>query len=653
MSMDKEMRIKQLEEDLRQAREKIDELETSNTKFEAKNSRSLSNNLFDLKESIIDNIHHPLVILNENLQVVFANKDFCKTFKVSSEEIQNRLIYKLEVAQWDIPQLKNVLETILPSSSKMNNFEMKVEGSGGKEKHLLLNASEVQLSGTESNFILLSIEDITKRKIAQNNLKKSQQQFRDLFYSTSSLIAIFHGPDHVVDMANDAIIKVWGKGPEVFGKPIVEILPEIKEQGLMELLDRVYTTGEPFHAIEKPVILNVDGVQEKRYFDIVYQAQRDSEGNIIGVANISSDVTKQALLNEQIKKSESDFRELVNFMPHKISIAEPDAHVIFYNQSWLDYAGLTLKEFLKRPWMEIIHPEDKQRVSREVGEHFSSGEPLETEIRLLDKNGNYLWHLCRTSPLKDAEGKIYSWLTSSTEIQKLKDDEKRKEGFLKLVSHELKTPVTSIKGYIQLLQSILPEEVETDAKNIPVKPYLHRIESQIERLIRLISEMLDLSRIEQNELILEYSDFQLNEQIETVVQDLSFSHREMQIDINHEEQISINADKERIGQVISNLITNAVKYSPDTKKVSVRVFKTEDNQAAVSVKDYGIGIALQEQQQIFKRFYRVSGNKDDTYEGFGIGLYLSNEIIEKHQGKILVKSEPGEGSEFTFLLPLN
>ncbi len=652
MSMDKEMRIKQLEEDLQRAREKIDELETANIKFEAKTNRSLSNNIFDLKESVIDNIHHPLVILDDKLKVVFANKYFLKTFKISSEEVQDTLIYEVKAAQWDIPQLKTVLETILPSNSRMTNFEMQVEGNGGTEKHLLLNASEIQLSGTDSNFILLSIENITKRKIAQNNLKKSQQQFRDLFYSTTSLIAIFHGPDHVVDMANDAIVKVWGKGKEVIGKPIVEILPEIEDQGLVDLLNRVYSTGEPFHAVEKPIAFNIDGVIEERYFDILYQPQRDSNGNIIGVANISSDVTKQALLNEQIKKSETDFRQLVNFMPHKISIAGLDSKVKFYNQSWLDYVGLNLKEFLERPWLDIIHPEDKERISKEVAQHLSNGESLETEIRLLNKKGDYLWHLCRSNPLKDVDGKIYSWLTSSTEIQKLKDDEKRKESFLKLVSHELKTPVTSIKGYIQLLQSILPENVETDSKNIPVKPYLHRIESQIERLIRLISEMLDLSRIEQNELILELSDFQLNEQIETVVEDLSFSYREMQIDINHMDQISVNADRERIGQVITNLITNAVKYSPDAKKVSIRIFKTDENQAAVSVKDYGIGIALQEQQQIFKRFYRVSGNKDETYEGFGIGLYLSNEIIEKHQGKIVVKSEPGKGSEFTFILPL-
>ncbi|WP_405198687.1 hypothetical protein [Christiangramia sp. LLG6405-1] len=121
MSMDKEMRIKQLEEDLQRANEKIDELETANIKFEAKTNRSLSNNIFDLKESVIDNIHHPLVILDDKLKVVFANKYFLKTFKISSEEVQDTLIYEVKAAQWNIPQLKTVLETILPSNSKMTN----------------------------------------------------------------------------------------------------------------------------------------------------------------------------------------------------------------------------------------------------------------------------------------------------------------------------------------------------------------------------------------------------------------------------------------------------------------------------------------------------------------------------------------------------
>lgn len=651
--MNQNKRIEQLEEDLRLARERIRHLENTNFANEINAISSLSNNLPDLKESVIDNLHHPIVILDKNLQVVFANKIFLKTFDTTSEVVYNKFIYSLDISQWNTPQLKNVLETILSSKCKMSNFEIDLENHISEKSHLLLNASEIRLSGTDDCYILLSIEDITKRKIAQDNLEKSQQQFHDLFYSTNSLIAIFYGPDHIVNMANEAIIQAWGKGDDVLGKPLVEIIPEIKEQGLIDILDHVYTTGEVYSAVEMPVKLNFNGVLETRYFDFTYQPQRNEKGDIIGVADIANDVTNQALLNETIKKNEAQFRELVNLVPNKINLASDDGDSFYYNRNWLNYTGLKLSELVENGWLSLVPPEEYLRIDKQLSQFKESGEEFEFEARLLNKEKEYKWHLIKSVPVKGNNDSISSWITSCTEIQNMKDEEVHKQGFLKLVSHELKTPVTSIKGYIQLLQSILPEEVETDAKNIPVKPYLHRIESQIERLIRLISEMLDLSRIEQNELILELSDFQLNEQIETVIEDLSFSHREMQIDISHEEKISIKADKERIGQVITNLITNAVKYSPDTKKVSVRVFRTEDNQAAVSVKDYGIGIALQEQQQIFKRFYRVSGNKDETYEGFGIGLYLSNEIIEKHQGRILVKSEPGKGSEFTFKLPLN
>lgn len=650
--MDDNSRIAQLEQDLQQANRKIRELENANSITGVETVRSLSNNLLELKESVIDHLHHPVVILDCDLKVVFANQNFCKTFKTTSEAVIDRLIYELDISQWKIPQLQNVLEMILPSGSKMNNFEMQVDGGNGRVKHLLLNASKIKLSDQNEHCILLSIENITKRKIAQDNLKKSQQQFHDLFHSSESLIAIFLGPDHIVDMANDAIIEVWGKGKDVLGKPLLEVLPEIEEQGLVDLLNHVYETGEAFHASEKHVSLNIDGVQQDRYFDIIYQPQRDGAGNIIGVANISSDVTNQALLNEKIKKNEAQFRELVNLIPNKINIATENGDSFFYNKNWLDYTGLEPKELVNKGWLSLVPPEEYIHLDKELSQFKEQGREFEFEARLLNKENEYRWHLMKSVPVK-GNHTISSWITSCTEIQSMKDEEVHKEGFLKLVSHELKTPVTSIKGYIQLLQTVLPEKIETDSRNIPVKPYLNRIESQIERLIRLISEMLDLSRIEQNELILELSDFELNQQVETVIEDLSFSHCEMQIDIDHEEQIEIRADRERIGQVISNLITNAVKYSPDAKKVSVRIFKTQDNQAAVSVKDYGIGIALKEQRQIFKRFYRVSGNNDDTYEGFGIGLYLSNEIIEKHLGKITVISEPGTGSEFTFLLPLN
>ena len=167
--------------------------------------------------------------------------------------------------------------------------------------------------------------------------------------------------------------KVWGKGNDIIGRPLLKVLPELENQGIMELLDQVYHTGESYHDDELPVELVINGKPEVRYFDFTYQAQRNSKGEIIGVADLANDVTKQAILNKKIKKSERDFRELINFMPHKISLSDVEGNPIFYNQNWLDYVGKSSEAFMNQPILELIHPEEKDKVSNEVDKCLSEG----------------------------------------------------------------------------------------------------------------------------------------------------------------------------------------------------------------------------------------------------------------------------------------
>ncbi|MDX1543598.1 MAG: PAS domain S-box protein [Christiangramia sp.] len=642
--MDKDLRIKELERELRLVKNKLE----TNGRNQSHNFSLPSSpiNPSHLTSSILENIHAPLLLLNNKLEVVFANKAFYENFQVYKDETLGQPLFEIGSSQWDIPELRDVLESILPQKNKLSNFEVFHDFEKIGERWILLNAREIDIPDVSESYILMTLEDITRRKKAESRLIKSEQLFHEMFYSSTSLLAIFKGPEYIIEKANDAIIKVWGKGKDVIGKPLLEVLPELKDQGFQELLDNVFKTGEVFHAHQLPVDLEINGKMETRYFDFTYQPQRNAKGEIIGVADIARDVTEEALLSQQIQKSEKEFRGLVDFMPHKISIADEDGNAIFYNKSWLDYTGMKMDEIVESHWTEIVHPDHTEKVKKELEECLSLGKTLDVELKLKDKNGNYKWHLCKAIALKD-DGIITSWISSSIEIQKLKEEEQRKEDFLKLVSHELKTPVTSIKGYVQLLQTILNNQ---DNK---AKPYLNRIETQIERLIRLISEMLDLSRFEQNELELHKEKFSLNEHVEYIIEDITYTHKDVQIELEHLCECEIMADKDRIGQVIINFITNALKYSPDTKRVLVKVFRKQDDNVAVSVKDFGIGIQEKDIKRIFNRFYRVSAKNEETYAGFGIGLYLSNKIIDRHNGKIFVDSEPGEGSEFTFVLPLN
>ncbi len=499
--------------------------------------------------------------------------------------------------------------------------------------------------------ILNMAMDVTDQRLSRKKIEESERRYQEIIHSSPALIATFEGKDMEIKIANDAILEIWGKGKDVLGKSLFSVMPELAEQGFKEMLQGVYETGKPFRAYEMPITIIRNGQEEEMFFNFVYYPQRDLNGNITGVVDIATEVTPQAILNKKIKESESHFRQMADLMPEKVINTDPEGNVIYFNQHWLNYTGRSSEELKKEDWTLKIHPEDRDNYRVQWEQSLQSGENLDMEIRILSKEGDYKWHLSRAEAVRDDNGKIKLWIGTNTDIQRLKEEEKRKEDFLKMVSHELKTPVTSIKGYVQLLLSLLKTAQDKKVSSLPVQPSLERIDHQITRLTRLISEILDLSRIEENKLELKKEIFSINELVTQTVQDINYTNTQHKIDVVHDHEGTVVGDKDRIGQVLINLITNAIKYSPEKQEVKVIIHKKVKNMVTVSVKDWGIGIAAENHGHIFKRFYRISKEKEDTYSGFGIGLFLANEIIHRHKGDIKVKSKKGEGSEFSFTIP--
>ncbi|MBB6110242.1 PAS domain S-box-containing protein [Mucilaginibacter lappiensis] len=228
------------------------------------------------------------------------------------------------------------------------------------------------------------------------------------------------------------------------------------------------------------------------------------------------------------------------------------------------------------------------------------------------------------------------------EIRKLND---KKEEFIGLASHELKTPVTSLSGYLQILNRSLPD---TDRN----KPFLQKALLQVKKLSELISDLLDVSKIETGQLPLSFSNFNITQIVQETIELIQYSTKTHQIVLQQPEQeIIISADKQRIEQVIVNLLSNAIKYSPYEKLVNVAI-SVVHNEVRVAVQDYGMGILKEHQERIFSRFYRVE-ELASHISGLGIGLYISKEIITRHHGKLWLDSEPEKGSTFFFEIPLN
>lgn len=231
-------------------------------------------------------------------------------------------------------------------------------------------------------------------------------------------------------------------------------------------------------------------------------------------------------------------------------------------------------------------------------------------------------------------------------ITEQKEDEQRKNDFIGMVSHELKTPLTSLTGVLQLADRRLKSNDDTFLAGAMDKANI-----QVKRMSSMINSFLNVSRLESAKLLIDKHQFDLQELIEEIVNDTKLTVSSHTIEFINLNSIMVNADRDKINSVITNLISNAIKYSPEGKLVKVESSVT-GNSVHVSIKDEGIGLSLQDKDKVFDRYFRVENKHTQLISGFGIGLYLSAEIVHHHNGKIWVESESGKGSTFYFSLPI-
>ncbi|MFD2582565.1 sensor histidine kinase [Pedobacter vanadiisoli] len=230
------------------------------------------------------------------------------------------------------------------------------------------------------------------------------------------------------------------------------------------------------------------------------------------------------------------------------------------------------------------------------------------------------------------------------EIEFRKQAEHKKDEFISIASHELKTPLTSVKGYIQLLQRSLNRDDKTMAQN-----HLEKASTQLEKLNELIVDLLDISKIESGKMKFNMKSFCADNMVNNAIEMLQQSNPDFNIRKLGKSDEMIFGDEMRLEQVVINFITNAIKYAPGTNQINVTM-NVKDQKLYLAVKDFGIGISKEQQDKIFDKFYRVEDN-NNRFNGLGIGLYICSEIITRHGGIIGVNSVPGEGSEFYFIIP--
>jgi PAS domain S-box-containing protein len=309
--------------------------------------------------------------------------------------------------------------------------------------------------------------------------------------------------------------------------------------------------------------------------------------------------------------------------------------------------GYNESEMVGESILKLI-PEDLQHEEPVILSRLRNGEKIDHYETIRRTKDGRLIHVSLTiSPICDKGGKVMGVSKIARDITIQKQDEQRKNDFIAMASHELKTPLTSLSALIQMLEKKL------HGSSDPFIPQaLGKANMQAKKMNALINGFLNVSRLESGKLEIWRKSFDLIILINELLEEVRLAFNSHDFSFEHQAPVHIFADRDKIGSVISNLLSNAVKYSPG--KESVKMFcSIQSNEVMVSIQDDGIGIHPKDLKRIFDRYYRSSSDNTRNISGFGVGLYLSAEIIHLHRGRIWVESEKGKGSTFRFTLPLN
>jgi len=282
-------------------------------------------------------------------------------------------------------------------------------------------------------------------------------------------------------------------------------------------------------------------------------------------------------------------------------------------------------------------------------EQLISGEVERNKVqyRNITKDGKIIWSEWFNTVLKDKDGKVKTIMSLVQDITEQKQLEWQKDNFLSIVSHELRTPLTTIKAYGQIAENMLETRGDADTLGI-----IKKMGSQVNKLALLVRNLLDFTRVQKGELIYHEDFFDFNEIVEGVINNMQKTSATHEIKSNIGETATIFGDKNKLSQVINNLISNAIKYSPKAYSIIVGT-ELQKHGIQLCVEDSGIGISIQEQQNVFEQFYRVDRDNQSTFPGMGISLYVGSEIIRRHGGKIWVESSIDKGSTFFIWLPFD
>ena len=653
----------------------------------------------EYSESIINTVREPLIVLDQDLRVVVVSRSFYEFFKVKPQDTVGKLIYDLGNKQWDIPKLRELLETILPQKTSFDNYEVEHDFATIGKRIMLLNARQIQRVLGKERIILLAIEDITERREIENGLEKTRKELEVIKQSADeasdfaeSVINTVREP--LISLDKDLrVVTVSRSFYEFFKvKPEETVGQLIYDLGnkqwnipkLRELLETIlpqktsfdnYEVEHVFATIGKRImLLNARQIQQASGKErIILLAIED----ITERREIENGLEKARKELEAIKISEDESREyaesIINTVREPLIAMDQDLRVVSVSRSFYEVfrvkpeetVGQLIYDLGNKQWdipklrelLETILPQKTTFDNYEV-EHDFAGIGRRIMLlnarqihRVLGKKRIILLAIEDITERREIETGLEK---AHEELKALAAELKRtarvKSEFLANMSHELRTPLNSINGFSEVLFD------ETFGPlNAKQKQYVNNVLTSGKHLLLLINQILDMAKVEAGKMKLTLSAISMKtllNDISMLVADMVSKKKiEMLLEITPDLP-DIEADELKVKEIIYNLVSNAVKFTPEGGKIGMRAKKI-DSEIEVVVWDTGVGIAAENMGKIFEGFFRVDTPYSRVTEGTGLGLPLSKKLVELHGGNFAVESEGlGKGTLVRFTLPI-
>lgn len=522
-------------------------------------------------------------------------------------------------------------------------LEMPAMRSDGSEFISELTITRVLIEDNPPMFSA-TMRDITDRKEAEAALLESEERFRMLADNIPNLCWMANADGWIYwynsrwyEYTGATKEEMEGWGWQSLHDP--DVLPFVTEKWRASIQNT-----EPFEMVFP--LKGADG--RFRPFLTRIVPVRNEEKNTLLWFGTNTDITAIREVKEKLKYQNSLLEAIHKVSPLAIAVVSTDGGLEVFNERFAEMWGFPVKTSASE-LDKVFYKSVKKNISDPKG--FI--DKLQDCYKKLKENNEKIQffdgriYARYGSPVNGETGANYGYVWFYQDVTDRENIDKQKDEFIEIASHELKTPLTSIKGSIQVIEHLLETGLYNDLKSFVSKAHLH-----IDKLSVLISDLLDVSRIQAGKIEYNFSWFKVREIIEDSVEQISVQFHKHRITVQGDLDVAIYADKVRLEQVVINLIANAVKYSPGADEVIINVLR-KGEELQVLVTDFGIGINKEDLPNLFNRFYRAK-QSSHHFNGIGLGLYISREIIERHGGTIRAESEgKSKGSVFSFLLPVN